>query len=130
MSDSAENTPQLMAAIEERDAATIRSLVLQSEFVLININHNEEDEDDVSTLTAEVDDFDVIVAFTSEKLAGEFVKSMDEIFDDAESVDGIVVEGETMLSYLPEEFGLLINPEDELSAVVDPKLLGEVQAAK
>ena len=129
MSDSSEKTTQLMAAIEERDAATIHSLVMKMEFVLINIRSGEDDED-VTTLTADVDDFDVIVAFTSEKLAGDFVKSMDEIFDDAESVDGIVVEGETMLDYLPEEIGLLINPEDDDSAVVDPELLGEVKAAK
>jgi len=130
MSDSSEKNPQLFDAISDRDATKIRQLILEMEFVLININHNLEDEDDVSTLTADVEDFDVIVAFTSEKLAGEFVESMDEIFDEAESVDGVVVTGDALLDYLPEELGLMVNPDDEAKGIIDPKLLSEVLTTK
>ena len=81
MSES--QSSSLLSAIAERDAAQIRSLILDGEFVLLSISEGEDDdEEDVGALTAEVGDFDVLVAFTSEKNAGVFVRETEDLFDD------------------------------------------------
>jgi hypothetical protein len=120
----------LMAAITDRDAATVRQHFLNQQFILISIvEEEEEDEDDqVGALTAEINDFDVLVVFTSEETAEHFVQSMGDMFEDQE-VSGSIFEGETLLEYLPENFGLLIDAESKDSRVVDPLLVSEVLAA-
>lgn len=117
---------QLLAAIADRDAAKLRSLILASEFVLLSVSEDEEDEENVGALTAEIGDFEVLVAFTSEQNAGVFVREMGDLFEDEEGVDGVVVEGEALLEYLPEGFGLLLNPEVEDASVMDPALVTEI----
>lgn len=120
----------LMTAIIDRDAATIRQHVLGREFILINISDEEDDEeeDQMGALTAEIDNFDVLVVFTSEETAGHFVESMGEMFEDQDDITGFVVEGQALLEYLPDHFGLLINAESENAQVVDPLLVSEVLA--
>jgi hypothetical protein len=121
---------KLFAAIDERDAAQVRSLILANEFVLISISDGEDDDDEnVGALTAEIGDFDVLVAFTSEENAGVFVGEMGELFEEEEGVDGVVVDGEALLEYLPDGFGLLLNPEVEDASIVDPTLAAEIASA-
>jgi hypothetical protein len=121
---------KLFAAIDERDAAQVRSLILANEFVLISVSEGEDDdEENVGALTAEIGEFDVLVAFTSEQNAGVFVGEMGELFEDEEGVDGVVVDGEALLEYLPDGFGLLLNPEVEDASIVDPTLAAEVASS-
>ena len=121
------NFSELFDAITQRDAVLARSLILANEFVLISISDGEDDdEENVGALTAEIGDFDVLVAFTSEQNAGAFVGEMDDLFEDEEGVDGVVVEGDALLEYLPDGFGLLLNPETDNASVVDPALAAEI----
>ena len=117
---------KLAAAINERNASQVRSLVLAREFVMISISGENDDEDNVGALTAEMGDFDVLVVFTSEQNAGVFVREMGELFENEEEVDGVVVEGNAMLEYLPEGFGILLNPEIESACVIEPALAAEI----
>ncbi len=118
---------KFLSAIEERDSAALRGLILAGEFVLLSVSSDEDDdEESVGALTAEIGDFEVIVAFTTEENAGAFVREMGELFEDEEGVDGVVVEGDALLEYLPEGFGLLLNPEIEDAAVIDPALAAEI----
>lgn len=119
------------ALTESRDAAAIRKLILSSEFVLISIEEEESEGDDseegsYGALTAEIEDFEALVVFTSEKIAGEFVNSQEDLFGEGEEVEGIVVEGDALLEYLPEGFGMLIDPEFDDACVIDPALTVEV----
>ena len=117
---------EISDAVAERDAAKLRSLILTAEFVLLSVADEDEDDENVGALTAELEDFDVLVAFSSEKNAGDFVNEMSELFEDDEEVEGVVVEGEAMLEYLPEGFGLLIDPETEAACIVEPTLAAEL----
>jgi len=115
---------KLIAAINERDASQVRSLILGREFVMINISGD--DDDNVGALTAELGDFEVLVVFTSEQNAGVFVHEMGELFENEEEVDGVFVEGNAVLESLPEGFGVLLNPETESAIVIDPTLTAEI----
>ena len=116
---------KLIAAINERDASQVRSLILGREFVMINIS-GDDDDDNVGALTAELGDFEVLVVFTSEQNAGVFVQEMGELFENEEEVDGVFVEGNAVLESLPEGFGVLLNPETESAIVIDPTLTAEI----
>lgn len=119
---------QLIDAVAERDAEKVRSLILAGNFVLISVSdsEDEDDEENVGALTAEVGDFDVLVAFSSEQNAGTFVGQMGDLFEDEEEVEGVVVEGDAMLEYLPEGFGVLLDPETESACVIEPTLAAEI----
>lgn len=116
----------LIAAINERDASQVRSLILAREFVMISISGDDDDDESVGALTAELGDFEVLVVFTSEQNAGVFVREMGELFENEEEVDGVIVEGDAVLEYLPEGFGMLLNPEVESVTLIDPKLASEI----
>ncbi|GAA4459288.1 MULTISPECIES: SseB family protein [Novipirellula] len=119
----------LDAAIAERNAKEIRSILLGLDFVLINIDDEDEgdgDEESMGALTAEIEDADVLVAFSSEENAGLFVGEMGDLFSEEDEVQGFVVDGETLLEFLPEGFGLLINPETEYKQIIDPELATEI----
>jgi hypothetical protein len=113
-------------AVAERDTEKLKSLILGAEFVLLSVADEDSQEENVGALTAELEDFDVLVAFSSEKNAGDFVNEMSELFEDDEEVEGVVVEGDAMLEYLPEGFGLLIDPETEAACIVEPTLASEL----
>ena len=117
---------KLTAAINDRDASQVRSQILAREFVMISISGEEDNDDNVGALTAELGDFDVLVVFTSEQNAGVFVREMGELFENEEEVDGVVVEGNAMLEYLPDGFGILLDPEIESACVIDPTLAAEI----
>jgi excinuclease UvrABC helicase subunit UvrB len=91
---------------------------------------SEEDEEGSGALTAEIDGEDALVVFTNETLAGQFVKEQEDLFEDSEEVEGLVVDGEALLEYLPEGFGMLIDPEVEESAMIEPELAAQVVSIK
>lgn len=118
-------------AIADRDATAIRQAMTGAEFVLISMSDgSEEDEEGSGALTAEIDGEDALVVFTTEALAGQFVKEQEDLFEDSEEVEGLVVEGEALLEYLPEGFGMLIDPEVEESAMIEPELAAKVVSIK
>jgi hypothetical protein len=120
---------KLFEAIAAGDADQTRLLLIASEFILIRVNEEEDDDENFGALTADVDGTDVLVAFTSEQTASDFISQMgEELFDKEEEIDGFVVDGETLLDYLPENFGVLIDPEHENTAVLTAELVKRILA--
>lgn len=114
---------QFVDAIGDRDADAVRALLVERSLVVIGIHSpDDDDESEPGTLRAEVDGFEALVAFTSEAQASEFVEAMDDLFDEGDEVEGLLVEGDALLELLAEGIGLLLNPEAEHSAVIDPEL--------
>lgn len=113
----------LLEAVDQRDAVAIRSMLKESSFVVISIvSGDQTDEDEISTLRAEVGDFEALVAFTSEDKASVFVQEMEDLFEEDDEVEGMFVDGDAMMDLLADGLGLLLNPEDESAAVIDPEL--------
>lgn len=116
-------------AITEGNVPELHTKILASEFVLLSTSKSEDSEDEnIGALTAEIQDFEVLVAFTSEENAGNFVQEMSELFAEDESVDGILVEGAAMLEYLPEGYGLLLDPELENTSIMEPRMTADILA--
>jgi len=115
----------LLEAVSDRNADALRSMLLERTFVVINITSGEDNvkEDEVSTLRAEVEDFEALVAFTTEARASVFVEEMEDIFEEEDEVEGMFVDGDALLDSLADGLGLLLNPEDESAAVIDPDLV-------
>lgn len=116
-------------AIVDRDPAAIRAEMSGAEFVLISMSDAESEEGEESgALTAEIDGHDALVVFTSEELAAKFVKDQADLFEADEEVEGLVVEGDALLEYLPDGFGMLFDPEVEEAAMIDPELAASIAA--
>ncbi|MEM6470609.1 MAG: SseB family protein [Planctomycetota bacterium] len=124
----------LAEAIEARDAVRLRQLIDSAEFVLIAVAEDEGDEEEdeeasASVFSTQVDEADLLVAFTNEEAASEFVSEMGEEFDDDEEIEGYVLDGDALLDYMPPEHGLFLNPESEDPMMIDEELLGLIQKA-
>ncbi|MDG2223169.1 MAG: hypothetical protein P8L85_17440 [Rubripirellula sp.] len=122
------NELPLIDAIANRDAPQVRSLMLETDFFVISLSAEDEaeDGDQVAAMTAEIGEFEALVAFTTKESAVAFVSDQHDLFGDEESVDGVTVEGAMLLEGLPEGFGLLLDPESEIASIIDPSLADEV----
>jgi len=116
----------LLPVIDARNSERLHEWITSKQFVLISIADHEEDDEAMGAITAEVDGMDVLVAFTSETLAGEFVDKMSELFADEDQVQGFIVNGDALLDYLPEQYGLLLNPECDQTALIEPTLAQQI----
>ena len=113
----------LADAVASRDAAAIREQIVTMEFILISVQEEDDSEDDgMGALTADVDDQPALVVFTSERHAERFVSAMADIFEGSDEVQGFLVEGDALLDYLPEDYGLLFDPETDDAHLVDALL--------
>lgn len=117
----------LVEAISKRDAAQIRTNLLAMDFFVLSVSSGDE-EDRVPAMTTEVGGYEALVAFTSETSAADFVTKRPELFTDDEGVDGVVVEGATLLDSLPDGFGLLLDPGSDGTGVIDPSLASQTAA--
>ena len=89
------------------------------QFTLVSLSN---DEDSLSAMILETEEFPALVAFMSSEHAEEFVDSIaDQI--EGEEVDLFEVSGEDLLTPLAKEFGLLINPESDDAVMIEPALL-------
>ena len=115
-------------AVTERDPRQFLDLMVGGEFVLLSTTRGEEDEQqNMGAITAEIGDIEVLVVFSTEQSAGHFVHESGDLFEEDEEVDGIVVEGDALLDYLPEGFGILLDPESDEAIVVEPSFIAAVR---
>tara|TARA_Y100000385_G_C13023144_1_gene607116 strand:- start:589 stop:978 length:390 start_codon:yes stop_codon:yes gene_type:complete len=122
-------TPNVHEAITNGDVPDIHSKILASDFILLSTSKADENEEEsVGALTAELEDVEVLIAFTSEDNAKAFVDEMDDLFAEDESVDGILVNGSAMLEYMPDGYGLLLDPELEPCSLMNPDVTASVLA--
>lgn len=109
----------LVDAIEAEDKTAILDWIRGEQFTLVSLSN---DEESLSAMILETEEFPALVAFLSSEHAEQFVDSIsDEI--EGEEVDLFEVAGEDLLAPLSSEFGLLINPESDDAVMIEPKLL-------
>lgn len=132
MSESTETLESKLAeAVDQRDAVLVRQLIDGAEFVLLTLPDDEDDEEEgANVFSTDVDGMELLVAFTNEQAAGDFVHSMDDLFDEGEEIEGYVLDGDALLKYMPPEYGLLLNPESDESLIIDLDLVELVQKAE
>ncbi|MCD0460999.1 SseB family protein [Roseiconus lacunae] len=128
MSESFES--QFVDAVEKRDAALVRQMMAQAEFVLLAVADDEDDSEEdgaANVFSTEVDGMDLLVAFTSDEAARNFIDLRRDQYEEDEEIGGYILGGETLLEYMPPEHGLYLNPDTESPMVVDHELLALVQ---
>ncbi|WP_197455847.1 SseB family protein [Stieleria neptunia] len=132
MSESTESLESKLAlAIEQRDAVLVRQLFDSAEFVLLTMSDEEDDDEEgASVFSTDLDGMDLLVAFTNEQAAGDFVHSMEEMYEEGDEIEGYVLDGDALLQYMPPEHGLYLNPESDESLVIDQELLDLVQKSQ
>jgi hypothetical protein len=110
---------ELVDAIEAEDKEAIMEWIRSKTFTLISLS---EEEDSLSAMILETEDFPALVAFMNQEHAEEFVDSIaDQI--EGDEVDLFEVSGEDLLGPMSAEFGLLINPESDDAVMIEPELL-------
>lgn len=125
MSESTESLESKLAdAIEQRDAVLVRQLIDAAEFVLLTMSDEEDDDEEgANVFSTDLDGMELLVAFTNEDAAGDFVRSMEEIYEEGDEIEGYVLDGDALLQYMPPEHGLYLNPESDDALVIDHDLL-------
>jgi hypothetical protein len=118
---------QFVEVVEEGNAARIVAILSKTDFTLFQVEGEAED-DDYEAMTAEVDDYPVLVAFSSTEHAGLFAGAMPDLFDQDKDAPGFVVGGRELMTGLPAEFGVLFNPESDDTCLLPPDLAAEVAA--
>lgn len=109
----------LLDAIEANDKEAVMNWIRGEQFTLVSLSN---DEDSLSAMILETEEFPALVAFLSSEHAEDFVDSIaDEI--EGEEVDLFEVSGEDLIAPLAKEFGLLINPESDDAVMIEPALL-------
>jgi len=132
MNENAPAEPDFLVAMSNDDQAEIIRLFPVSEFYLLEIeeegSENDEEDNDgdldeasTSALTAEVDDFVALVAFTSSAHVEAFCDES-ELFDEDEPIPCLVMKGTEIIDLLPDELGILFNPESEDAFVFSPEV--------
>ncbi len=123
-----DNPSPIHDAVSERDSKQLHSLLTKGEYILLSTTKSEQDDDEnIGAVTAEIGDIEVLVVFSSEESAGHFVHESGDLFEDDEEVDGVVVEGGALLDYLPDGFGILLDPESDEALVIEPGIIVEVK---
>ena len=119
---------EYLDAASQGDASQLRSLLVDSELLLLSTSGSDEGEDgDLGAIVAEIEDTEVLVVFTTEQAARDFVAENGELFEEDEEVDAIVVEGKALIDYLPDEYGILFDPVSDDSILIEPDLVREVK---
>ncbi len=92
----------LLAALAEDNQTEIARLFPTQEFTLIELTE-ESDTEGTAALTAEVEDYLVLVAFTASGFVEQFGDKVPDMFESGE-IPGFTLNGTEMLSFLPEDF--------------------------
>jgi hypothetical protein len=77
------------------------------------------DDERVTAMIAEVEDFSALIVFTSPKLVESFAEQTD-LFENEETIPSFIMNGRQIMELLPENTGLLFNPESEDCFVMSP----------
>jgi hypothetical protein len=109
----------LVEAIDADDKAAVLEWIQGEQFTLVSLGT---EDDSLSAMIVETDEFPALIAFLSSEHAEQFVDSIaDQIEED--EVDLFEVSGADLLAPLSEEFGLLINPESDDPVMIEPSML-------
>lgn len=113
-------------ALESNDIASVTRQVIEHSFLLIHLAEEADEEDTLGALTAQYRDSDYLVAFSNQNFASQFVEQRSDLFDSEAEVSGFWVDGQTMLDYLDNELGVLMNPDSDHQCRMDAELIGTI----
>lgn len=116
-------------AVQRKDVAQLTRQIIDHRFLLIHLDDESGDPVDdeiLGALTAEYQGLDYLVAFSSQVCASEFVDRRSDLFDSETEVSGFWVDGSTMLDYLDDELGLLIDPDSDQQRHLDNDWIGKI----
>lgn len=113
-------------AISRHDIASITRQLVESQFVLIHLDDESASDEVLGALTATRSDRDYLVAFSNQKHASRFVETRSDLFESETEVGGFWVDGRTMLDYLDDELGILLNPDADGHRQLDADLIREI----
>ncbi|WP_404310149.1 SseB family protein [Neorhodopirellula lusitana] len=116
-------------ALKRGDVAAISRQLIDHQFLLIHLADeadSSEETEILGALTAQFEDRDYLVAFSSQERASEFVEKRSDLFADESEVGGFWVDGRTMLDYLDDELGLLMNPDGVGHQRLSPKWITKI----
>lgn len=116
-----------MTIIAESDPDAIARAFLEHQLTLVEMP--DDSDDGQAALTAEVDGFHVIIAFSSQERAQQFAEAMPDLVDSHDTLSAFVVPGCEFLENLPDELGILLNAECEDTALLPPDLVQEIKQA-
>ncbi len=122
------NSRNFQDAISRHDIASLTRQWVSSQFVLIHLADETESDEIVGALTANCDGNDYLVAFTSQKHASRFVEVRSDLFESEAEVSGFWVDGRTLLDYLDDELGILLNPDSDGHRQIEVELVQEILA--
>ncbi|WP_315854547.1 SseB family protein [Aporhodopirellula rubra] len=106
--------------------ASITRQLVESHFVLIHLAEESEADEVLGALTACSEGRDYLVVFSSQAQASQFVESRTDLFEEESEVSGFWVDGRTMLDYLDDELGILLNPDGEGHRQIGTDLVREI----
>lgn len=121
------SSTNFLIALAEDNQTEIARLLPTLEFTLIEVPDEAEEESGTAALTAEIDDYLALVAFTSGEHVDEFINKDTGIFEDGEDVPGFTLTGAEMLNLLPADFGILFNPESSDCFAMSPDVIEQLQ---
>ncbi len=119
----------IQEAVAEREAKKLKSLIESHEFIVLSTASEDGDEPE-GAFTAQIEEMEALVVFSSEEIAEGFVESSSDLFGDDEEVEGILVAGPALLEFLPVDFAVLLDPETDNAVILEPKLIEEIKASE
>jgi hypothetical protein len=119
---------ELIRAIARGNVGEIAPLLRQQDFTLIEAA-DAAGGGGKAAMTAEFDDYPVLVAFTTGAHAAAFAGANRDLLDPDGTMPAFVVSGTNLLAYLPDGFGVVLNPESNDEAAIPPQMIGQIKNA-
>lgn len=118
----------ILEALAQDNQPEIARLFPTHTFTLIELADESEDEDGTAALTAEVEDFLVLVAFTSNEHVEQFAEKVPDMFESEDDIPAFTANGNELMGFLPTDFGILFNPESSDCFVMSPAVIEQLRA--
>ncbi|MEM9369169.1 MAG: hypothetical protein AAGD07_24570 [Planctomycetota bacterium] len=116
---------RLLEAVDRGDVPSVTNQIQSHEFVLLHVGEDD-DSEDLGALTADYESEPYLVSFSSPEYAKKFVADHADLFDQDDEISGFIVDGETLLDYLDDGYGLLINPESGSGARLNSHWVADI----
>ena len=113
-------------AVAERDTGQLKSLIISGEFTILSSSVDDEDQN-VGAFIAEIDTIEALIVFSTDAITRSFVEGMKDPTGEDESIDGILIDGPSLLEYLPDNYGILLDAESENALIIEPDLIREIK---
>jgi hypothetical protein len=122
---------KFQAAARSNDIATLASLFERQNFTLVDTAPDGADGSNpmftpVDNIDRPAEGYQALVAFTSDELLSDFADSLPQHQDENGAVGATMMPGPDLLAWLPEQFGIVINPGPTL-AVLPPDTVAQLK---